>query len=438
MKMQLKLIVKVPNNKLGDQSFTVDASWTVQQLKTFLSNEYPSKPATIDQKLIYSGHLLKDDQQLQQVFQPVFNHDSVVTIHMVCPSKTSEEQSSRGETMKNPFEHFESVDPNSNHVPSNLANDSGISNDHDNSVNPSQNQSATMTSSTQSTPSSPFQTNTESARNLIGGGVNLPNQPALANAYLPYAASLVTGPVLPGQPLSPEEANTLNQLYSRLLSSQLGHHAQPVAGFASPFFMNPLLMNGQLAQMMTQQQQLLLQQQPLAQAAQQQQQPLAQPAANFNDGENNGDWLEWLHWLSRFAVLISIVYYYSSLTRFILVISFPIFLFLYQNGIIFSRNNNQQMPAQAAARDRPVRQELHDQGDQGDQDDPLDPRQEDAHGIGRVGARPEVESHLPTPNASTDNANNSEERTSSVRIIRTVLSSFLTSLIPEQPQFNFN
>lgn len=425
--MKLKLIVKVPNQKLGDESFDVDACWTVQQLKTFLSNEYPSKPAASDQKLIYSGHLMKDDQRLLQVFEPLSNLDSVVTIHMVCPPKTLGDQPSQCDLIKG-SSNIDPVDPNKNHVPSNLSNNSRVTPHHDDNINRSQN--SILTSAT-SMPSSPSPSSAGFTGNPMVNILNQINHPTLANTYLPYATSAIGAP---GVPLSPEEANTLSQLYTRLLSGQPGHHAQPLVGFPSPYLMNPLLMNGQLLQtMMQQQQQPQFQQVPPAPAAQQQPQPLAQPAANLNDVENNGDWLEWLHWLSRFAVLISIVYYYSSLTRFILVISFPIFLFLYQNGMIFSRNNNQRGVTEPH-RDRQVR--LDDQ-DRAGRDDQSNARPGDAPDVARAPARPQVESH--EPSSHTINAvNMSEERSSSVRIIRMVLSSFLTSLIPEQPQFHFN
>ena len=50
----------------------------------------------------------------------------------------------------------------------------------------------------------------------------------------------------------------------------------------------------------------------------------AQGGAVLDDDEEGGnrDWLDWVYTLSRFGVLISIVYFYSTFNRFVLVFSF--------------------------------------------------------------------------------------------------------------------
>ena len=48
-----------------------------------------------------------------------------------------------------------------------------------------------------------------------------------------------------------------------------------------------------------------------------------------DDDENmNRDWLDWMYTLSRVAVLLSIVYFYSTFTRFVLVLSLFIMAYL--------------------------------------------------------------------------------------------------------------
>jgi hypothetical protein len=42
-------------------------------------------------------------------------------------------------------------------------------------------------------------------------------------------------------------------------------------------------------------------------------------APNNNEEEENRDWLDWVYTMSRTAILISIVYFYSSFSRFVLV-----------------------------------------------------------------------------------------------------------------------
>uniref|UniRef100_A0A3P8SKR0 Homocysteine-inducible, endoplasmic reticulum stress-inducible, ubiquitin-like domain member 1 n=1 Tax=Amphiprion percula TaxID=161767 RepID=A0A3P8SKR0_AMPPE len=76
------LLVKTPNQTQEDR--TVDGvrlDWTVRELKEHLSAVYPSKPAVSDQRLIYAGKLLPDHLQLRHLFRQT---DSVPTLHLVC------------------------------------------------------------------------------------------------------------------------------------------------------------------------------------------------------------------------------------------------------------------------------------------------------------------------------------------------------------------
>jgi hypothetical protein len=42
----IRLIVKAPNQQIEDQSIECDASWTVLQLKSHLSQVYPTQPVS--------------------------------------------------------------------------------------------------------------------------------------------------------------------------------------------------------------------------------------------------------------------------------------------------------------------------------------------------------------------------------------------------------
>ena len=52
----------------------------------------------------------------------------------------------------------------------------------------------------------------------------------------------------------------------------------------------------------------------------------------------NGDLLDWLYMMSRLVVLASIVYFYSSFTRFLMVGMVVGFLYLYQAGYFGQRD----------------------------------------------------------------------------------------------------
>ena len=65
------------------------------------------------------------------------------------------------------------------------------------------------------------------------------------------------------------------------------------------------------------------------------QQPIrmnAQGGAWIDDDDDedgaNRDWLDWVYTLSRFSVLLSIVYFYSTISRFIVVFGFFALVYL--------------------------------------------------------------------------------------------------------------
>ncbi|CAG4966277.1 unnamed protein product [Colias eurytheme] len=80
------LIVKAPNQQIEDQNIECETSWTVRQLKGHLSEVYPSKPKTDEQKIIYSGQLLDDNSVLKDVLR---SYDCPIphTMHLVCTPK---------------------------------------------------------------------------------------------------------------------------------------------------------------------------------------------------------------------------------------------------------------------------------------------------------------------------------------------------------------
>lgn len=67
---------------------------------------------------------------------------------------------------------------------------------------------------------------------------------------------------------------------------------------------------------------------PLEQPANQNPQMNAQGGAVQNEDELNRDWLDWLYTVSRATVLLSIVYFYSSFSRFIMVIGAMLLIYL--------------------------------------------------------------------------------------------------------------
>ncbi|EDO41579.1 predicted protein, partial [Nematostella vectensis] len=60
------LVVKTPNKMIDDVQISCALDWTVEKLKKHLSDVYPSKPTSKQQRLIYSGQLLLDHQTIKE------------------------------------------------------------------------------------------------------------------------------------------------------------------------------------------------------------------------------------------------------------------------------------------------------------------------------------------------------------------------------------
>lgn len=58
----------------------------------------------------------------------------------------------------------------------------------------------------------------------------------------------------------------------------------------------------------------------------------AQGGEILNEEELNRDWLDWVYTFSRAAILLSVVYFYSSFSRFVMVMMAMLVLYLHQAG----------------------------------------------------------------------------------------------------------
>uniref|UniRef100_T1JKB0 Ubiquitin-like domain-containing protein n=1 Tax=Strigamia maritima TaxID=126957 RepID=T1JKB0_STRMM len=79
----VRLVVKAPNQRVGDQTIDCALNWTVRKLKTYLSEVYPNKPKSEEQKLIYSGQLLHDHLMLKDVLRQ-YDQNNTHILHLVC------------------------------------------------------------------------------------------------------------------------------------------------------------------------------------------------------------------------------------------------------------------------------------------------------------------------------------------------------------------
>ncbi|KAG9329042.1 hypothetical protein JZ751_008248 [Albula glossodonta] len=290
------LIIKAPNQKYDDQTINCFLNWTVEKLKTHLSNVYPSKPLSKDQRLVYSGRLLLDHLQLRDVLR---KQDEYHMVHLVCASRSppgSPRPSSGTRTHATP--------------------------DLDSSSSDSSGSVSSASSSPDSPPTSTVggsdglrhrgsHTQSPASPNLMQGhfGNQFPLQQGIQAAM---ASSQTPMPAFPSTP------------FPSLLSSP--SHQQPAQpNDPPPVGPNPAPAPAPAPGPAPAQA-------PEEHPANPNIQMNAQGGALLNEDELNRDWLDWMYTVSRAAILLSIVYFYSSFSRFVMVIGAMLLVYLHQAG----------------------------------------------------------------------------------------------------------
>lgn len=283
----ITLIIRAPNQKYDDQPISCFLDWTVEKLKKHITNVYPSKPLSREQRLVYSGRLLQDHQQLRDVLR---KQDEYHMVHLVCAPRSPP------------------ADPGDPSVTSDPGSTNADSADPAHSASPSN----------QNVPDPSFTGSTDGVRHR-GGPAHAPQRP-----------EGVVFPAAPPAAFPPHSVYTPVQVmwwqrvyaqhyYMHYQAAMAATQAPPppvnpgpsVAPAPAPVPVNPA---------------------PLEQPANQNPQMNAQGGAVQNEDELNRDWLDWLYTVSRAAVLLSIVYFYSSFSRFVMVIGAMLLVYLHQAG----------------------------------------------------------------------------------------------------------
>ncbi|KAK3741756.1 hypothetical protein QZH41_008851 [Actinostola sp. cb2023] len=347
------LVVKTPNRSIEDLQISCALNWTVEKLKRHLSSVYPSKPESKKQRLIYSGQLLLDHQIVKE-FLREHQDGKLHTVHLVCPPPSSESLSS----------------PSSSSLSSSSS--TGLS-------------SASPTStSVASTPSSPTQTMPQPVtdglryrrQNTPPMPMFMPSPPPMwpMNGQAPFQAPMFAPPQSP-QMNHQLWMQHMQQMYQQ---HQMAAARQPQANFMymppnmqMPFWpyqrppgthpvTPPVNITPMVAQQPTPPQipQAPPQPPPQADARNIPQRQPAQPrnqevrmnaqggiADDDDDEENlNNDWLDKIYTLCRVAILLSIVWFYSSTGRFLMLILSVVLIYMYQWGAfqwLFQNRNAQ-------------------------------------------------------------------------------------------------
>ncbi|XP_019957964.1 homocysteine-responsive endoplasmic reticulum-resident ubiquitin-like domain member 2 protein isoform X2 [Paralichthys olivaceus] len=298
------LVIRAPNQNYDDQTINCCQNWTVERLKAHLSDVYPSKPSSKDQRLVYSGKLLLDHFTLKDVLRK----DEYHMLHLVCASRTPPS------SPKPPRSH-------SNKPQGNLASPTPFTNSNSPPAGP-QPQSSTGGSS-------------DGVRQRAGP--------------FPY-----------------------HQMYSQFMHSWNQHDPQSYYNpmtlmwwqqlYARQYFMHYQLLAAAAASSQT-----LRPDQPPPQSHQPDplsQRPQADRRGNpeiqmnaqggeiLNEEDLNWDWLDWVYTFLRAAILLSIVYFYSSFSRFVMVMMAMLVLYLHQAGWFpFNLENELLLPGDRANQD---------------------------------------------------------------------------------------
>ncbi|XP_033837598.1 homocysteine-responsive endoplasmic reticulum-resident ubiquitin-like domain member 2 protein [Periophthalmus magnuspinnatus] len=387
MDTPVTLVIKAPNQKYEDQTINCFLNWTVERLKSHISNVYPSKPLSKDQRLVYSGQLLQDHVQLGDVLR---KQDEYHMMHLVCASHSPP---------SSPQAHSS--------APSTSSSDSSSS--------------SSASSPNQNAPSSSEVTDGLRYR----GGLpqyNAPGIPQWPEGLQVPVQGTLPGNMPPHPAYMPMQMLWWQQMYARhyymqyqaaVAASQSPGSSAPSAPSSSPPQPEPPVQPPQGPNPLPEPPPPVnpnLQVNPNIQMN-------AQGGAVLNEDELNRDWLDWLYTVSRAGVLLSIVYFYSSFSRFVMVLGAMLLVYLHQAGWFPFRPEQQQAreergAAQEEADRQQDMQEMERLMDDGlEEDDPEEGPSE----------RQQAPAAVPEPGFLTT--------------AWAFISTFFTSLIPEgQPQ----
>lgn len=302
------LVIRAPNQKYDDQTINCYQNWTVEKLKAHLSDVYPSKPSSKDQRLVYSGKLLLDHFTLKDVLR---KQDEYHMLHLVCASRTPPSSPKPPRSCSNKPQESAAG-------PTALQNSSSPGQD---GQTPTGESSDGLRQRAGPFPYHQMYPQFMHSWNQFSSQPNLPtNMPAYYNPmtlmwwqqlyarqyYMHYQLLAASSQNLrPDQPSTqPNQSDPLSQ------RPQVGRHGNP-----------EVQMN-------------------------------AQGGEILNEEELNRDWLDWVYTFSRAAILLSIVYFYSSLSRFVMVMMAMLVLYLHQAGWFpFNLENELQLPGDRANQD---------------------------------------------------------------------------------------
>ncbi|XP_040043707.1 homocysteine-responsive endoplasmic reticulum-resident ubiquitin-like domain member 2 protein isoform X2 [Gasterosteus aculeatus] len=295
------LVIRAPNQKYSDHTINCCHNWTVEKLKAHISDVYPSKPSSKDQRLVYSGKLLLDHFTLKDVLR---KQDEYHMLHLVCAARTPP-------TSPKPLRSHSNKPQEGSAGPPPLLNPAG----------PTTGQHG------------PPAESSDGLRQRTGPFPYHQMYPQFMQSWDQYSSPSIPPTNMPTH-VNPMTLMWWQQLYARqyymhyqllAASSQHLRPDQPAAHSNQP---DPLSQRPQADRRGNPEVQMN-----------------AQGGEIMNEEEQHRDWLDWVYTFSRAGVLLSIVYFYSSFSRFVMVMMAMVVLYLHQTGWFpFNLENELQLP----------------------------------------------------------------------------------------------
>ncbi|KAH9494611.1 Homocysteine-responsive endoplasmic reticulum-resident ubiquitin-like domain member 2 protein [Bulinus truncatus] len=424
--MPVTLTIKAPNQRMEDQTVDCMLGWTIKKLKQHLEKVYPSKPRHNEQRLIYSGRLLQDHLTLKEILRQYEGSElpnNRHTVHLVCSSSS---------------ESFSASD-------SKAADESSL---------PQASSSNSNNFIKEATPATYGEGLRHRGAPNHGDNLNLRSQ-TQGSAQQTNAHQQPVVNLTPEFPYSPEQYAWMmqNYAYTQYMMQYMQYYQS--AYYSGLPYNSQMFPNSFVQQPSTNVDIQSQAQQPQGMAAaaaaaggQAQRANVRMNAQGGVDEEDEDegeprDWLHHVYFFMRFLTFMGILFFYSNLTRFLVVFTGSLAVFLLQRMRKYWQRDQpqvQQRPQQEQQRPQQVQQQPQQEqqqqqegsspqqnSDQGNQNGDSSEAEGELRGEGQEGStEPEQQSEQPA---------NDGTRLSRVLIfIGSTIQSFFTSLLPTPPE----
>ncbi|KAI5709291.1 hypothetical protein M8J76_014698 [Diaphorina citri] len=271
------IVVKSPYQIFSDQTICCSTDWTVERLKEEITQLCPSHPSVKEQKLIYWGKLLEDKTQLKDTLKIYEEGQSNHTVHLVLKNDQTYVKA-EGLRKRNPASSS-STSPHPSTIPS---------------------------------PSPPTLPSPPDPRFF----------PFFNPAYMNAYGTMNTGHPMQYNPTPAGSDGTGQIPYTQEHMVQM---QQAYVQYMQQYMQ--MMMGGAMPQVPP----------SFMQATPPRPAQVHVPDPNDNHAENQGedrprDWLDWFYLSSRALIFLTIVCFYSSPFRFMLVLVIGFAIYLYQSG----------------------------------------------------------------------------------------------------------